>query len=178
MGTDLGLENLLGTSEDDGSPGLRDRLALATRYLANWYRATSSSDNKAIWYQKIDTVRRKVEDSYHELNQPLNLYFLSKQAKVDYDDASASWAALWRELQFSTDTIDVSLIDRVASFEDMLFHAPSTLLPAVGNELGKALGGTLGGFLASTWPYLAAAGGLLAIYIFRAPLARLAGRPV
>lgn len=171
-------------ADDDGSPGLRDRLALSTRYLANWYKATSatlgpygaSAQTQAVWWQKIDSVHQKVQDTYNELLQPLNLYFLSPQAKADYNAASSAWAELWRELELSTDTVDISLIDQVASFADTLIEAPSLILPSISNSLGKAIGGTIGAFLAQTWPYLAGAGLLYGIYVFRRPLVAIIGR--
>lgn len=178
MALDLGVESLLGTSDDDGSPGLRDRLALATRYLANWYKATSSSDNKDVWWQKIDTVRAKVEATYNELLQPLNSGFLSRQAKADYDDASASWADLWRQLQTSDDTIDVSLLSQLADFGTTLIQAPGLIIPQITDSLGKALGDGTARFFAAAWPFLIGAGVALGVYVFRRPLAALVSKGV
>lgn len=173
---DLGLEGLLGTSGGELAQDLRDRLALSTRYLANWYRATDGSENKAVWWQKIDTVRSKVERAYADLLEASNASFAGVRARGDYDDASASWAQLWRELSLSADTIDFSLIDQIADWTDTIAHAPGLLVPQIGNEIGKAVGGALGGFLAQTWPYLAGAGLLYVAYVFRRPLVALAGK--
>ena len=173
---DLGLESLLGTSDGELAQDLRDRLALSTRYLTNWYRATDGSENKAVWWQKIDTVRAKVERAYADLLEASNASFAGVRARGDYDDASAAWAQLWRELELSADTIDSSLIYSIADWADTVAHAPGLLAIQVGNELGKAAGGALGAFLAQTWPYLAGAGALGLIYVFRRPLVALAGK--
>jgi hypothetical protein len=179
----LGTESLLGDSYDLDAQTMRDNLALATRYLANWYKATDSSIAKdlnrtapdtAVWWQKIDVVRRKVEATYQELLAPSQQLFASAQSKADYNDASAAWAALYREMVLSVDTIDVSLLDVAGSYVDTLTTAPAMIVTQVGNQIGKAVGGGLGSFLALTWPYLIGAGVLLGVYTFRVPLAALA----
>jgi hypothetical protein len=181
----LGTESLLGDPEGEDAQTLRDRLALSTRYLANWYRATESSAAKtisgrppdqAVWWAKIDLVRRKIELAYQDLLNPLSQYFAGPVAKADYQDASNAWAQLYRELLLSVETIDASLIDVAADFGDMLAHSPALLVASVGNEAGKAIGGALGLFLAKTWPYLVGAGVLFTIYIFRVPLVRAVGK--
>lgn len=183
--TDLGTESLLGISDGLDAQQMRDQLALSTLYLANWYKATSESLAKTIgstapdqdiWWAKIDLVRAKIEHTYQDLLDPLSQLFAGPVAKADYDDASAAWASLYRELVLSNQTIDVSLLDEAAGFGTTLATAPGLLLPWVGNEIGKAAGGALGNFLARTWPYLAGAGALYGIYLFRRPLAVLAGK--
>ncbi len=181
MGENLGTESLLGDVESEAldAPTMRDRLALSTRYLANWYRATSEQlaktiesrgPDQAVWWAKIDAERAKVEAAWTALQDPLSQYFAGLPAKRLYQDASNGWAALYRELVLSADTLDASLLDVAASFGDTLFHAPGLLIPAVGNEIGKAVGGALGNILSRTWPYLLGAGVLFGAYIFRRPL--------
>ncbi len=176
----LGTESLLGISDGLDAQEMRDNLALASLYLANWYRATEGSVAKSIdgitpdtviWWKKIDLVRAKVERTYNELQDPLSAGFAGPVAKRDYDDASAAWASLYRELVLSADTLDASLLDQAASLGATLFHTPGLLVPAIGNEIGKAVGGALGAFLGKTWPYLAGAGVLFTAYYLRRPLA-------
>lgn len=175
-----GVEGLLGDWDADE---LRvdvqtavDRLALATQYLANWYKATSDSSNKDVWWQKIDTLRRKVEDAYKLLTPWVGKSFPKRDAVDAYKAAAISWPGLWRDLSLSPDLIDVSLLSQTADFGETLFRTPGLLIPQIGNELGKIVGGTLGNFLRQTWPYLAVAGGLGLVYIFRGPLMRLASK--
>lgn len=183
--TDLGTQNLLGTADGEDAQTLRDRLALSTAYLANWYTATEGSVAKslgdvspdtALWWQQIDAVRAQVESVYAELQQPANLSFPGNKEVGDYDAASAAWSDLYLKLALSIDTVDVSLLDQAASFGQTIAQAPGLLVPQIGNELGKAIGGALGQFLAQTWPYLAGAGLLYGIYLFRRPLAAIAGK--
>ena len=183
--SNLGTESLLGISDGLDAQEMRDNLAMATLYLANWYRATgeslaktlsSTAPDQVVWWKKIDVVRGKVEATWTELQDPLSQYFAGPVAKADYDDASAAWAALYRELVLSAETLDVSLLDVAASYGQTLATTPGLLVPAIGNEIGKAVGGALGAFLAKTWPYLAGAGVLYGVYLLRAPLAALIAR--
>lgn len=174
MGTDLGVENLLGI---DGtgqlSSDLRESLALATRYIANWYKATKDSDNKDVWWQKIDTERAKVEAAYNLLLQADQNPFPGNTGIAAYSDAASGWPQLWRDLSLSPDTIDTSLLNSAADFFTTVAEAPGLIIPQIGNELGKIVGGTLGNFLAQTWPYIALVGAAGVIYVFRGPLGRM-----
>lgn len=178
MSQDLGIESFLGTADGELAQDLRDRLALATRYIANWYAATEDSDNKDIWWAKIDVLRGKVESAYKRLLAPQNVTFLGRSDVAAYDDASAAWASLWRELTLSPDTIDVDRLSQVADLFTTIVQTPAAIITQVGNELGKAVGGAAGGFLARAWPYLLGAGVIVAVWTFRQPLAALASKAV
>jgi hypothetical protein len=170
---DLGVESLLGPDAAEPAQILRDRLALASRYLANWYKATKGSDNKAVWWQRIDAERAKVEAAYSEYSKPENLTFGGRTASALYLNAAQDWPQLWRDLKLSPDTlVEQSLIDSVAD----VFTAPFSVLPTMGNEIGKAIGGALGGLVRQLFPWLLAAGAVGLVYVFRAPLARAASQ--
>jgi hypothetical protein len=175
---DLSKENFLGISDGLTGAEMRERLALSTQYIANWYKATEDSDNKDVWWQKIDALRAKVESTYAELQQPANQYFAGRKEKADYDEASAAWAQLWRELILSTDTIDISLLDQLADFGTTLINAPGLLVPRLAESVGKALGDSASRFFTQAWPFLLAAGALGVVYIFRRPLVALAQKGV
>jgi hypothetical protein len=175
---DLASESFLGFADGELASTLRERLALATRYIANWYKATKGSDNQDVWWQKIDALRAKVEATYSALLQPANATFPSNKVVADYNEASAAWAQLWRELTLSADTIDISLISQLADFGTTLINAPGLLVPQLADSLGKALGDSAARFFAQAWPFLLAAGVLGTVYIFRRPLVALAQRGV
>lgn len=181
MALDLGTASILGdpdTAGPDGTPlgadDMRTQLALSTRYLANWYNATDGSDNKSIWWQKIDTERALVESTYAEMLLAENLYFPTAQAKSDYLQAANGWATLYEELQLSADTLpQPSLLDQAASFVSTTLKAPQVIIPNLFDELGSILNASLGKFLAQAWPVVtvAAIGGIL--YVFGKPLSKL-----
>lgn len=164
----LGAESLLGVdAEGEAAQDVRDRLALASRYLANWYRATKGSDDQATWWQRIDDQRRKVEDAYELASASGNELFLGTAARAAYVDAAAGWPQLWRDLKLSADTLpEPSLLDQAAS----LASAPFAMLPTLGNELGKAIGGALGSLVRQLFPYILVAGAAGVVYVFRAPI--------
>lgn len=175
MATDLATESFLGDADADelGNSDARDKLALATRYIANWYKATSGSDNKDVWYQKIDALRSKIETLYSQLTNDQNP-FLSPVEKSDYNTASGAWADLWRQLTLSTDTIDVSLISQAADFVTTTLRAPGIAIPNFFQSVGGIINDSVGKFMAQVWPVLiiVTIGGI--VYVFRAPLSRLA----
>jgi hypothetical protein len=169
---DLGAEGLLGPdAEGQLAQDVRDRLALATRYLANWYRATKGSDDQALWWQKIDTERAKVERAYEIAGRQENQLFLGREALAAYVDAAEGWPSLWRELKLSSDTlVEPSLLDRAAG----IVENPLAFLPTVSEGLAKAVGDSLAGIARQLAPWLIVAGVAGAVYVFRRPLMRLA----
>lgn len=182
MALDLGAANILGDPETAGDQGtpldadeMRAQLALSTRYLANWYKATDGSDNQAIWYQKIDALRAQVEGTYKEMLSDDNLYFPTTQAKVDYLAASNNWAQLYLQLQLSADTLpQASLIDEAANVISAGIKAPTVVIPNLFSEIGKVLNSSLGNFLAQAWPVvtIVVIGGV--VYFFHKPIRKLA----
>ncbi len=167
----LGVESILGIDANEDAQTLRDRLALSTRYIANWYRATKGSDDQATWYQRIDTERAKVEAAYNELIKSENAYFPGRTAKALYQDAANDWPQLWRDLKLSADTLsEPSLLDTAADFGTTLLHTPSAIISDIGNEVGKAIGGAAGNLWRQAWPWLLVAGVGVTVYYFRAPI--------
>lgn len=164
----LGVESLLGPDADGvAAPDARDVLALASRYLANWYKATKGSEDQDVWWQRIDTERAKVELAYKLASQEDSTYFLTRAAKAAYTDAAHDWPQLWRDLKLSADTLpEPSLIDEVAS----IVTAPFSILPTLGNEVGKAVGGAVGNLVRQVFPYVLLTGGIIVVYTFREPI--------
>lgn len=173
-----GPEGLLGLADGLTGQEMRDRLALATLYLANWYKATKGSENQVTWWKKIDGVRGEVEASYREMSDPKNNLFATKTAVANYEQASHDYVNLYNEITFSADANQISLMSELPSLPEAILEAPGTVIPQIGNELGKIIGGTLGQFLRQTWPYLAVAGVVALVYVFREPLSKLAGKVV
>jgi hypothetical protein len=173
---DFGPEGLLGTPDGQDAQTLRDRLALALRYLVNWYRATDGA-NRALWWPKIDALRAKIERAY-KLADPAQL-FLGNTGVAAYTDAANDFPALWRELSLaSSSLLRPDLLDRAAPFVDAVLEAPGIALTGISNSITKGVGGALGSALGNLWPYLLLAGGAALVYVFRVPLARLAERAV
>jgi len=170
----LGPESLLGIdAQGEHAQDVRDRLALATRYLANFYRAVADSADVALWRQRIDTVRAKVERAYSLASTPDNATFLGSAARAAYVDAAAGWPQLWRDLKLSPDTlIERTLLDRAASIAE----APLSFLPTFAEGLAKSLGDTLGGIARQLAPAVAVAGAVGLVYVFRRPLLALVGK--
>lgn len=169
---DLGAEGLLGPdAEGQLAQDVRDRLALATRYLANWYRATKGSDNQAIWWQRIDTERVKVERAYELAGRQENQVFLGAEARAAYVDAAEGWPQLWRDLKLSSDTlVEPSLLDQAAT----IAQSPLAFLPTFSEGLAKAVGDSLAGITRQLAPWLLVAAVAGTVYVFRKPLLRLA----
>lgn len=173
--TDLGPESLLGTPDGEDAPTLRDRLDLALRYLANWYKATKGSDNQDTWWFKIDQVRAKVEAAYKSFS-PADL-FLGNDAEALYNTAALAFPQLWRELTLSRDTFpSPGLLDVAADISDTILETPGYVINKLGDSLARGIGGAAGSLLEKLWPYALLVGGAWLLYEFRAPLLRLVGK--
>lgn len=169
----LGPESLLGIPDGAMAQELRDRLDVALRFLANWYKATKGSADQAIWWLKIDQVRAKVEAAYKSFT-PADLW-LRDSAVALYNEAAAAFPPLWRELTFSADTLpSPSLLDYPAAYLDAVIETPGYLIHKIGKSLGDGIGGALGALTEKLWPYLLVAGVVAGVYVFRAPLLALA----
>ena len=171
---DLGVESLLGDVDADAldAQEARDRLALASRYIANWYKATKGTGNQDIWWQKIDVERAKVEAAYNLASDMSSAGFLTSAARIAYRDAAAGWPGLWRELELSADTLaDPSLISQAAS----LLEAPLAFIPTVTENVSKAIGNTLGAFFRPLVPWLILGGVVGGVYLLRKPIGKLLG---
>lgn len=174
---DLGPESLLGIPDGEDAPTLRDRLDLALRYLANWYKATKGSDNQDTWWFKIDQVRAKVETAYKSFS-PADL-FLGKDAVAKYNDAALAFPQLWRDLNLSRDTLpDPGLLDVAADIADTVIETPGYVISKVGDSLARGIGGAAGSLVERLWPYLLVAGIVLVIWLFRKPIAEMTGASV
>lgn len=167
----LGPESLLGLPDGEDSQTLHDRLDLALRYLANWYKASDDSANRAIWWTRIDQVRAKVEAAERAIN-PASL-FPSVSEVALYNDAALAFPGLWRDLTLSADTLpQPGLLDVAADYLDTLIETPGYIVTKAANAAGKALGQGAKDFVYQAWPLLVVAGVGAVLYFLRAPIAR------
>ncbi len=167
----LGVESLLGIPDGEDAPTLRDRLDLALRYIANWYKATSGSDDKVIWWARIDQTRARVEAAYKSFS-PADL-FLGNEAVGLYNDAALAFPAMWRELALSRDTLpEPDLLDVAASFADTILETPGYLVNKFGDSLARGIGGAAGSLVEKLWPYALLVGAGAAVWYFGPSIAR------
>ncbi|HET7485835.1 MAG TPA: hypothetical protein VFJ64_10745 [Solirubrobacterales bacterium] len=174
----LGPESLLAYGDGEDAQTLHDRLDLALRYIANWYKATGDSANKSIWWTRIDQVRAKVEAAERAMNP--SQVFPGNAELALYNDAGPAFAQLWRDLTLSADTLpDPSLLAKAADTLDTILQTPGYVVSAaadaaakIAGALGKGAGDAARNFVFSAWPLLAIAGIAGVVYFFRKPLAR------
>jgi hypothetical protein len=174
----LGPESLLSPGDGETAATLHDRLDLALRYIANWYKATADSDNKAVWWARIDQSRAKVETAERLLDP--SIVFPGNKEIAAYNDAAADFPQLWRDLTLSPDTLPHrELLDLAADYLDAVLETPGYIITTAASAAGKALGQGAKNFIYEAWPFLLAAGVGLLAYAFRAPLSRalLKGAP-
>jgi hypothetical protein len=163
---DLGPSALLIDADGNLITDTRTRLDLALRYISNWYRATDGSDNQSIWWVKIDGVRAKVEAAFTAMD-PAKV-FPGKDELAVYSDAQLAFADLYRQLQFSSDTLPKpGLLDLAADFVDALAETPGIILTTVVDKVSKGIGDATKKAITNLWPILAvvavAGGGYLAV---------------
>lgn len=157
IATDLGPEGLLVDAEGNPIDDTRRRLDLALRYISNWYRATDDSDNKSIWWAKIDDVRAKVEAAFTSMDP--SKVFPGKDELALYHDAQAAFPEMWRQLNFSADTLPrPELIDIAADFLDAVTETPGIIVTTVIDKLTKGAGDAVGKAVKNLWPVLLVAG--------------------
>jgi hypothetical protein len=171
-------ESLLGFA-DDTVDELRDRLMAAMRFTFSWMQAVEGSDNENEWLERIHAMQEQIVAATRAL--PTEDVFPRDEAAKLYETTSANWAALWRDLQLSADTLPrPDLLTVLGSYGraviDAPFAAAQTIAEQVAGSLGKALGGTVAGIWRALWPFLLVGGGIGIAYLFRAPLARLLGK--
>ncbi len=167
----LGPESLLGIPDGEDAQTLHDRLDLALRYIANWYKATDGSTDQAFWWTKIDQVRAKVEAAERAINP--GAIFPGNVELALYNDAALSFPGLWRELTLSADTLPApGFLDVAADLFDTVLQTPGYIVTSAANAAGAALGNSARAFVFQAWPLLALAAAAGVIYFFRAPLAR------
>jgi hypothetical protein len=167
----LGPESLLSIPDGEDAQTLHDRLDLALRYLANWYKATDGATDKAIWWTRIDQVRAKVEAAERAINP--GLIFPGNTEIALYNDAALNFPQLWRDLTLSADTLpEPGLLDRAADLFDTVLETPGYIIHKVASAAGKALGDGAKDLVYQAWPFLALAAAAGVVYFFRVPLGR------
>jgi hypothetical protein len=167
----LGPESLLGIPDGEDAQTLHDRLDVALRYLANWYKATDGGPDKAIWWTKIDQVRAKVEAAERAID-PSGI-FPGNAGVALYNDAALAFPGLWRELTLSADTLPApGLLDVAADLFDTVIETPGYIVTKAAAAAGAALGQGAKDLVYQAWPFLALAVVAGVVYFFRAPIAR------
>jgi hypothetical protein len=161
----LGASSVLGIADGELTADLHSRLDLALQYIANWYKATKGSDNQDVWWTQIDQVRAKVDD-----------VFPSSSEVAMYNDASASYAALYTQLYASYDTLpQPALIDQAADLATTIVQTPSYVITWLAGLVGKTVNDAAKNLFLEAWPVLLVAGAAGVLYLFRRPLSRLTG---
>jgi hypothetical protein len=167
----LGPESLLSLPDGEDAEALHNRLDVALRYLANWYKATDGAADKAIWWTRIDQVRAKVEAAERAITP--GIIFPGIQEIALYNDAAKDFPQLWRDLTLSADTLpEPGLLDRAADLFDTVIETPGYIITKVASAAGSALGQGAKDLVYQAWPFLALAVVAGVVYFFRAPLGR------
>ena len=170
----LGASSMLGRGDGELSADLHNRLDVALTYIANWYKATKGAANQDVWWTKIDQVRAKVENAERTITS--DDVFPSKTEVALYNDASDSYAGLFTELYNSYDTIpQPALLDQAADLTGTIVEFPSYVVTRAADLVGRTIGDSAKALFVQTWPVLLVAGVVGGVYLFRRPLARLAG---
>jgi len=171
----LGPENLLGIPDGQDCRELRNRLDLALRYIANWYKATNSGEHKQIWWARIDQVRAKVEIAFKKCD-PIDI-FPRSSAVAAYNEAALAFPQLWRDLTLSADSFpDPTLLDYASGYLGAMLEMPAYVGTSVATGIGNAIDGTLGALLSRLAPWLILGAVVGGVYILRVPLGALASR--
>jgi len=171
---DLGVGNFLGTGDGTPSADLHANLDLALQYLANWYKATKGSDNQDLYWTQIDQVRAKVELAERTID-PANVFPSNSEVQL-YNDASAAFADEYQTLALSYDTLpQPALLSEAADLTTTIVEMPSTIVTKLANVVGSGLGNATKQFFLQAWPFFVVGAVVAGLYIFRRPLARLAG---
>lgn len=154
---DLGPSALLIDAEGNPIADTRKRLDLALRYISNWYRATDDSDNKGIWWAKIDDARAQVEAAFTAMDP--SKVFPGNDELSAYHDAQLAFADVYRQLSFSADTLPKpELLDLAADFVDTLTETPGIIVTTIVDKLTKGAGDAVGKAVKNLWPVLVVAG--------------------
>lgn len=151
---DLGPRALLSDAEGNPITDTRAKLDMALRYISNWYKATDGSENKAIWWAKIDDVRAKVEAAFTAMD-PAKVFPGVDELAV-YHDAQLAFGDLYRQLLTSADTLPKpDLLDLAADFFDTLTETPGIILTTVVDKVSKGIGDATKSAIVNLWPVLA-----------------------
>lgn len=164
---------------DEPIETLHKRIAQAFRYCASWFDAVKGSGHEAEWGKRIADVMNELTATLAIM--PLLDVFPGNQAKASYQQASADFAQLYRDLALSADTLPKrALLDQLGDIPTALFQAPTAAAKWIAEQAAQTIGNVLGNTVAAIWrnlwPFLLVAGGAGVVWLFRAPLGRALGK--
>jgi hypothetical protein len=178
---DVSAESALGFADATPIVELRERIDRAFRYTVSWSSAAGDATDRsgAPFKARIDNVQWALRGLYGLM--PLSDTFAGKDAVAAYNQVSALYAQLYRDLATSADTLpQPALLETVAGIGKAMIDAPvaaaTGAMEQLANGVARLLGGTAGALWSALWPWLLLAGGAGAIWLFRAPLGRALGK--
>jgi len=184
-----GVESTLGIA-DAPSLELRDRVLKALGYTISWAKAVagglSNTFTNGADSDVLTGLAGRVSDMQTALQAllvliPVDSVFPGKDAAARYEEISAAFAQLYRDLVFNAATLpQPGLLDTASGLASAVFDAPAaavtSLAEMIANAIARALGGAAAAIWRALWPFLLAGGAVGVVYVFRAPLGRLVGK--
>lgn len=184
------VESTLGFADGTPNDELRARLLTATRYCASWFQAVQSGDavsdtivardnNSVMFSQRIADVLDEITATLAQL--PPDGLFPGNDAVAAYNQTSADFAQLYRDLALSADSLPrPDLLTQLGDIGSAFLNAPvaaaKTLAEQIADAIRKLLGNTAAAVWHALWPWLLVAGAAGAVYVFRRPLGRALGK--
>lgn len=157
---DLGPEDVLSYTDSGSDTAVEEtvsKLQRALRFISNWYQAVDETENRKIWYTRIDAARKKVEAALTEWNKA-GLLFPGNKAKSAYTAAQNSYFEVWSQLQNSADLLpESSVLDDIVGAAE---NAPG----AVADSITKAIAKSLNEIFGNLWPWFLVAAILAGLY--------------
>ncbi len=189
------MESTLGTA-DAPNLELRDRIISALGYTISWSKAVAGGISNTLTagpdgsYIDESAALTQLAARVSQMQQaltgllaliPVDGVFPTKDAVAKYEDVSAGFAQLYRDLTLNAATLpQPGLLDTASGIASGFFEAPgavlSTLAEDASNSIARTLGKTTAAIWSALWPWLLLAGGVGLVYVFRAPLGRALGK--
>ena len=143
----------------DPTPELRKAMTKILQAVETWQKAVKGSDNEAMWFSRLDEVRKKAKNVYDLMTD--ELVFPGKSQQAAYNDAVKAYLDLNDDIQFSKDTLPrPDLLDQAASFVDSLKDFPADIIEGIGDAAKKAaaaaadaFNGTAEEIVKKLWPW-------------------------
>jgi hypothetical protein len=172
------VESTLGFA-DAPTDELRGRLVTAFRYTVSWFDAVKATDSVATWSARISDVMNEITAVIAMI--PPGGEFAGKDAVAAYNQTSADFAQLYRDLVASADTLpQPSLLTQLGDLGSAFINAPVAAAKVLAEQAANGVAGLLGNTAAAIWralwPWLLVAGAVGLVYVFRRPLGRALGK--
>lgn len=122
----------------DPTPELRKAMTKILQAVETWQKAVKGSDNEAMWFSRLDEVRKKAKNVYDLMTD--ELVFPGKSQQAAYNDAVKAYLDLNDDIQFSKDTLPrPDLVDQAESFIKSLKDFPEEAIHGIGDAATKAV---------------------------------------